>query len=65
MSSVEARGTVHLENLTSGTTRTTTATDGGSFTVGMPACPGDAIRVTVEDAAGNLDTANFVEVSAS
>lgn len=63
MSSVEARSTVRVQNVTRSSNRTATATDGGAFTVSIPSCAGDIIRITAEDAAGNVS--DFVEVNAS
>jgi hypothetical protein len=63
MSSVEARSLVRVSNVTRSTSATTSATDGGSFSVGLGACSGQVIRVTATDAAGN--TSDFVEVNAS
>jgi len=52
--SVEARATVRVENVTRSTEVTTTATDGGSFSVSIGICSGNVIRVTAVDAAGNV-----------
>ncbi len=63
MSSVEASSTVRVENVTRSSNRTATATAGGSFTVSIPACPGDVMRITATVAAGNVS--DFVEINAS
>lgn len=62
MMSVEARSTVRVENVTVGSSATGTATDAGSFNVGIGACNGDVMRITSTDAAGNVS--DFVEVNA-
>lgn len=60
---VEARARVEIENTTRSTSTTASADDMGSFSVGLPSCAGDRIRVIAVDAATNASGA--VEVDAS
>lgn len=61
--SVEARATVRVENVSLGREVTTTATDGGSFSVSIGVCGGDVIRVTAIDAAGNEGASTEITAS--
>lgn len=63
MGAVEARATVRIENVTGGRRATTSATDGGSFSVSIGACTGDVIRVTAIDAAANESAATEITAS--
>lgn len=57
---VEGRARVRVENVTRSTSATTTATDGGAFTVSIGICTGNVIRITATDAAGNVSAATEV-----
>ncbi len=59
---VEGRSTVRVTNTDTTTTVTTTASDTGTFTVNVVACPGDTLSVTATDAAGNTSTATTFDV---
>jgi hypothetical protein len=59
---VEARSSVRVTNSDTTTAVTTTASDTGTFTVNVVACPGDTLSVTATDAAGNTSTATTFDV---
>ncbi|MGE0791230.1 MAG: Ig-like domain-containing protein [Sandaracinaceae bacterium] len=60
MGSVEGRARVQVENVTRSRTATASATDMGSFTVSLPSCNGDVIRVIAVDAASNPSAATEI-----
>lgn len=61
-SSVEARSTVRITNTTAAANVSATATDTGTFSGNLNACPGDLLSITATDAAGNVSTATTVTV---
>jgi hypothetical protein len=58
MGAVEGRARVAITNMATSTTVNVNATDGGSFTVNVASCPGDILRITATDAAGNVSPAS-------
>lgn len=60
--SVEARSTVRITNTTAAANVSASATDTGTFSGTLNACPGDVLSITATDAAGNASTATTVTV---
>lgn len=59
---VEGRSVVRITNSATSAVVTTSADDGGAFSVNVVACPGDNLSVTATDAAGNTSTATTFAV---
>jgi large repetitive protein len=59
---VEARAIVHVTNGDTSASVTTSADDGGGFSVNIVACAGDTLSVTATDAAGNTSDPTTFDV---
>ncbi len=60
--SVEARSTVRITNTTASANVAATASDTGTFSGNLNACPGDVLSITATDAAGNVSGSSMVTV---
>lgn len=59
---VEGRASVRVVNAATAAMTTTAADDGGAFSVNVAACPGDELRITAMDAAGNVSAPTSLTV---
>jgi hypothetical protein len=62
MMSVEARTTIRVVSVATSATVSTTANDGGAWSVNVNACPGDMMRITATDAAGNTSAISMITI---
>jgi hypothetical protein len=62
-SSVEGRSTVRVVNTGNSATASTAASDTGTFSTTVTACPGDVLQVTATDAAGNVSVVTNVNAT--